>query len=329
MTNDDILKLFGTTTVPVGYPVVDPSYRNPYSAQWTLDTQHMLTSSLMLDVAYVGNKGLKILMPHDINQPDRTTGVLPYSNDLQSVWLNNSGFSYYHALQISMKKQFSHGLTFDFHYTWGKVMSVGPGDFCSCNNARVQNESNWLADKGPANYDSPNRIVGDWVYELPFGRWVGAHSLLGRAVGGWQYSGTFSIYSQDRLNITDKSSYDSSRADYIGGSIYAASGDRMQWLNPAAFAAVPIIKASGATAHPGNVGMFAAYGPGSWTFNMNLGKTFTFRDRYKLLVRADAFNALNHVNLGDPNTEITSALFGRITGAAAARGMQMNARVTF
>jgi hypothetical protein len=329
MTNDDILKLFGTTTVPVGYPVVDPGYRNPYSAQWTLDTQHMLTSSLMLDVAYVGNKGLKILMPHNVNQPDRTTGGLPYSNDLQSVWLNNSGFSFYHAMQVSIRKQFSHGLMFDFHYTWGKVISVGPGDFCSCNNARVQNENNWLADKGPANYDAPNRIVGDWVYELPFGHWVGSHSFLQRVVGGLQFGGTFSIYSQDRLNITDKSSYDSSRPDYIGGNIYAANGDRMQWLNPAAFAAVPIIKASGATAHTGNVGMFAAYGPGSWTFNMNLGKTFTFHERYKLLVRADAFNALNHVNLGDPNTEITSALFGRINSAAAARGMQMNARVTF
>ena len=47
------------------------------------------------------------------------------------------------------------------------------------------------------------------------------------------------------------------------------------------------------------------------------------------MVRADAFNAFNHVNLGDPSTEITSALFGRINSAAAARGMQMNARITF
>lgn len=103
----------------------------------------------------------------------------------------------------------------------------------------------------------------------------------------------------------------------------------MQWLNPAAFAAVPVIKASGATARPGDIGKFAAYGPGSWTFNMSLGKTFTFREKYKLMVRADTFNSFNHVNLGDPDTEITSSTFGRITGAAGARGMQMNARITF
>jgi hypothetical protein len=328
MNNDDLLALFGARTVPVGYPVVDPNYRNPYSLQWTMDVERQLTPSLMLDVGYVGNKGLKILSPHNINQPDRITGVRPFPNDLQSTWLTNSDFSYYHALQISMRKQLSGGLLFDFHYTWGKVISIGTGDFYSGNNMRVQDETNWRANKGPANFDAPHRITGDWVYELPFGHWAGSHSLLQRLLRGWQWSGTLSILSADRLDITEKSTYDSSRPDYIGGDIYAG-GDRMQWLTRAAFAPLPVVKASGATAQPGNLGKFAAYGPGSWTFNMNLGKTFSFRDKYKLMVRADAFNAFNHVNLGDPNTEITSATFGRITSAAPARSMQINARVTF
>jgi hypothetical protein len=328
MTNDDVLKLFGKTTVPVGYPVVDPDYRNPYSLQWTMDVQHQLTSSLMLDAAYVGNKGLKIYSAHNIDLPDRTTGNRPFPNDLQSGWGNNSDFSYYHALEISLRKRFSRGLMFDFHYTWGRAMSIGTGDFYNGNNARVQDETNWRANKGPANFDAPNRIAGDWVYELPFYRWTGANRAVQHFVKGWQFSGTYSIYSVTRLDITEKSAYDSSRPDYVGGDIYS-SGDKLQWLNPAAFAQVPIVKASGATARPGNVGKFAAYGPGSWTFNMNLGKTFTFRDRYKLMVRADAFNSLNHVNLGGPNAEITSATFGRITSAAGARSMQMNARVTF
>jgi hypothetical protein len=78
MTNDDILKLYGTTSnLPIGYPVVDPNYRNPYSAQWTMDVQRQLTSSLMIDAAYVGNKGLKIMSPHNTDLPDRTTGIRP------------------------------------------------------------------------------------------------------------------------------------------------------------------------------------------------------------------------------------------------------------
>ena len=329
MTNADILKLFGSQTVPVGYPLVDPDYRNPYSAQWTMDVQRRVTDTLMLDVAYVGNKGLKIASPHKINLADRASGVRPYSNVLESQWLNNSDFSYYHALELSLRKRFSRGLQFDFHYTWAKAMSIGTGDFYSGNNARVQDETNWRANKGPANFDSPNRITGDWIYELPFHRWVGSHPAVQHLAKGWQFSGTFSIYSASRLDITEKSTYDSSRPDYIGGNIYTDGSDRMQWLNPAAFALVPVVKASGATARPGNIGKFAAYGPGSWTFNMNLGKTFQMNERFKLTIRADAYNALNHVNLGSPNTELTSATFGRITSAAGARSMQMNARLTF
>jgi hypothetical protein len=248
---------------------------------------------------------------------------------LQSSWTNNSDFSYYHALELSLRKRFSKGLQFDFHYTWGKAMSIGTGDFYSGNNARVQDETNWRANKGPANFDAPNRITGDWVYELPFHRWLGGNQTIQQFAKGWNFSGTYTIFSASRLDITEKSSYDSSRPDYIGGDIYTSGADKMQWLNPAAFAQVPIVKASGATARPGNIGKFAVYGPGSWNFNMNLGKTFTFHEKYRFMVRADAFNAFNHVNLGSPNTEITSATFGRITTAGAARSMQMNVRFNF
>lgn len=328
MTNGDILTLFGTTTVPVGYNVVDPNYRNPYSLQWSFDVQRQLTRGLALEAAYVGNKGLKIFAPHNINLPDRLTGDRPYPDALQSSWGTNSDFSYYHALEVTLKKRMSHGLTFDFHYTWAKAMSIGTGDFYSGNNARVQDETDWRANKGPANFDTPHRIAADWIYELPFYRRRGGNAVLRGLAGGWQLGGTISIYAADRIDLSEKSTYDSSRPDFVGGDPYA-SGDRFQWLNPAAFAQVPIIKASGATARPGSLGKFALYGPGSWTMNINLGKTFAIGERLKLTLRGDAFNAFNHVNLGDPVTEITSATFGRILNVGAARSMQLNARLTF
>jgi hypothetical protein len=306
--------------------VVDPNYRNPYSVQWTLNVQRQLTKSLLIETTYTGNKGLKIASPHNIDLPDRLTGNRPFPNALQSSFLTNSDFSNYHALQIDLRKRFGYGFQANFHYTWGKSISLGTGDFYSGNNARVQDETNWRANKGPANFDVPHRITGDWVWELPIYRALGK-GMVREFARGWQVSGVFTIFSADRIDITEKSTYDSSRGDYIGGDPYAHT--RLQWLNPAAFAQVPIVKASGAPARPGNIGKFALYGPGSVTFNMNVGKTFTFHERFKLMVRADAFNAFNHVNLSDPTADVTNANFGKITSAAAGRTMQMNARLRF
>lgn len=208
-------------------------------------------------------------------------------------------------------------------------MSINEGDFYSGSNARVQDETNWRANKGPASFDIAHRVVGDWVYELPIAHWTGAHGFLKRIAEGWQFSGTMFAQSGDRLDITEKSNYDSSRPDYVGGDIYSTTGDRLQWFNNAAFAQVPIIKASGVTARPGSVGKYIAKGPGSWGTNFGVGKSFSIVERVKVQVRADAFNAFNHVNLGNPVTEITSATFGRILSFSAGRTMMLNAKLNF
>ena len=63
--------------------------------------------------------------------------------------------------------------------------------------------------------------------------------------------------------------------------------------------------------------------------DLSLGKTFRITEAVNLQIRADAFNALNHVNYGNPNTNTTSPDFGRITGAGNARSGQVGARLTF
>ncbi|MBI3210547.1 MAG: TonB-dependent receptor [Candidatus Solibacter usitatus] len=328
LTNPGFLALLTTRSVPSGYGVVDPGFRNPYSAQWSFDVQRQIGSTWGFQTGYTGNKGLKIAAAHNINVPDRVTGNRPFPDALQSGWLNNSDFSYYHAWQTSLRKRLSRGLTFNVHYTWARAMSINEGDFYSGNNARVQDETNWRANKGPATNDIAHRAVGDFVYRLPFGAWS-SHRVLQNVIGGWQVAGTFSVQSGDRLDILQRSSYDFSRPDYIGGSIYANNGDRFQWFNTAAFAQVPIIRASGATARPGNVGKYIAVGPSNWGTNLSLAKAFTMAEKYRFQVKADAFSAFNHPLLGNPQTETTSATFGRILTVGGARSMQLSARMTF
>jgi hypothetical protein len=46
-------------------------------------------------------------------------------------------------------------------------------------------------------------------------------------------------------------------------------------------------------------------------------------------VRMDAFNAFNHVNFSNPNTNITSPDFGRLLSSTGARTAQIGARLSF
>lgn len=133
------------------------------------------------------------------------------------------------------------------------------------------------------------------------------------------------------FNITDsKSSYPSSRPDVAPGatSIFGNYNSTLQYLNPAAFVAVPILAASGAASRPGNLGRNALRSPGSWTLDASLAKSVNIRENIRLQMRADLFNSLNHTNLGGLSANISSSNFGRLTSATS-RSMQLGAKLVF
>jgi hypothetical protein len=276
----------------------------------------------------VGNKGLKITASHNFNLPDRVTGAFPFPQSLQIGWRNQSDFSYYHGWQSSLRKRFSAGFQFNAHYTWSKSMAVHVGDFWPGNDGRVQDETNWNADLGPTNFDVTHRVVGDWVWQMPWDKWTRAQGFVGNLIGGWQLTGTLTAQTGGVLNIEQRSNLDFSRPDYIGGNPYA-SGDRFQWINPGVFRLVEIGRASGLPIRPGNVGKNAMRGPATWGINAGLGKTFFFGERFRFQIRGEAFNVLNHPILGNPVTDFTRPTFGRILSMSGNRTMQLQGRFQF
>jgi hypothetical protein len=62
--------------------------------------------------------------------------------------------------------------------------------------------------------------------------------------------------------------------------------------------------------------------------DLALSKNFAFTEQWRLQVRADMFNALNHTNLAGVSASILNANFGRLTSAEA-RVVQLNARLSF
>jgi hypothetical protein len=99
-----------------------------------------------------------------------------------------------------------------------------------------------------------------------------------------------------------------------------------QWFNTAAFANPPNFVIGDVPAT-----LPDTRGPGFINSDLSATKNFTLRERWKLQIRGEAFNALNHVNYNSPNTSFspnsqgvnTNALFGHITSSLSARAIQL------
>jgi hypothetical protein len=332
---------------PVRFPfsAMNPGLQNPYAMHYQFNIQHALTSSLMIETGYVGVRGVKFILHRRPNLPERLTGIRPNPNLVfGGYYVDNSQNSEYNAWQTSVRKRFSHNLSFDGHYTWGKGLGITGSDigayYGSDNDqVNIQEFNNPRADRGPNQGDSTHRFIADWIYELP--HLSRANSLVRNVLGGWEVGGIFSARTGERLIITETCASNwHCRPDYAGGPTIVDNwqhadttrctvGARctVQYLNRAAFALVPVDANSRIAIRPGNLGNGAMRGPGSWSGDLSLSKNFRLRERMNLQVRTDMFNALNKVNLSGPSTGLNGATFGEINGAGSMRVIQFNGRL--
>jgi len=106
----------------------------------------------------------------------------------------------------------------------------------------------------------------------------------------------------------------------VGGSVYQRT--QASWFTQTAFQRQ-------ATGTYGNAGRDSIVVPGSFNFDVALSREFKMRERYRLQVRGDFFNILNHPNWGTPGLSITSGTFGQITSFSSPRIIQMSMKFFF
>jgi hypothetical protein len=189
------------TGISLGPAAINPNFKDMYSQDWNLTVQRQLTSSLGLEVAYVGMKATHLQLQQNINQPFVTNGfygttkpfpTLPLTSPVipsfcQSPFppcglntinqFNSGGNSNYNALWATATKHYSHGLEFLATYTYSKSLdynSLSAGD-----SLVIQNAYNPRGDYGPSEFDARQRFVLSGFYELPF--------KANRLVSGWQF----------------------------------------------------------------------------------------------------------------------------------------------
>src|SRR6267142_2453051 len=201
----------------------DPNQRSPYVQQFNFGIQRELTPNLLLDVAYVGNKGTKLPGLRNINAATvienangtNSAGPRPYAGFGDIQWMENRVLSNYHSLQIALEKRFSSGLSALGSYTWGKALTEGADHLSTSFGGPgvdigvfsvPQNPNDLKAERGPAEFDVRHRLVVSYVYELPWGRgrrwgqsWTGITDAL---FGNWQVSGIHVLQSGLPLTAT-------------------------------------------------------------------------------------------------------------------------------
>lgn len=308
----------------------DPDFPNPYSEQWMLDVQRMMPWHTVLDVGYVGDRGLRENITEDQDLPDRITGVAPDPTVSEFSYYYAGDASNYNGLQVSATRAFQNGISFGANYTYSKALALEQAGLLL--ESPPQDNDNIKADYGRTPFDVRNYFVLHGIWQLPFGRGQAGNLLTREALGGWQLSGLFSANDGFPANLSDgNSSYPSDRPDVVPGikpylGVYSLS--KLLYLNKSAFSNPPLSVASGAQIRGGDASRDLINQPGMWDIDLSTAKTFQFGERAGLQLRLDAFNALNHTNLGGLQTNTTSSSFGELTSATA-RTVQIGGRVTF
>ncbi|HMV81757.1 MAG TPA: TonB-dependent receptor [Blastocatellia bacterium] len=275
--------------------------------------------------------------------------------------------AYYNAMQVEANRRFANGLTFNSTYTWAKSLAdnLGPnatGFIGETGGGRAADLYNRQAEYGDDYATRRHRSISTLVYDLPVGKGrrfaSGIHPAANAVIGGWQMSAIFLAQTGPFLtpflgsNVVDPSGSGSGLSrnqhpDRIGnGNISNKTQD--QWFDVNAFVCPGLTTRVAANcriginptrdAAPigrfGNAGVGIITGPGTINLSLGLNKAFYLTERIKLEAGASFTNVENRVNLADPQMNVISTAFGRITSARSSelggsRTGQVTMRLSF
>jgi hypothetical protein len=217
------------------------------------------------------------------------------------------GNSKYDALQTSLNRSFSAGLQLGVSYTWSKSL----GTCCSENSDglnAIQIPELLHLNRSRNASDNPQNLTVNGNWRLPFGKgnkWATSgigHYLL----GGWQINGIWSAVSGTPFSVTASGTSlnapgNTQRADQVKDKvqILGNAGRGMSYFDPFAFAPVT-------DARFGTAGFNTLRGPGLANVDLGLFREFAISERFKLQVRAEAFNFTNTPHFANPGTNVSN-----------------------
>lgn len=374
----------GTASIVTALPSVQgfsTNYQTPYTMQYSLDIQQAVTSTLSLDVGYFGSmsRHLEGVVDRNTLQPGAflakglsqytvcATGFTSTSCEQQlnqirpfpgylNVNITSTIFTAnYNGLQVKTTKKFAGESYLDANYTWSRALTNAINDYSTA----PQNVYNINGDYGRAVYDRTNILTFDGVYELPF--FKDQKGVVGHVVGGWEFTGLYTINSGLPLTVTESSAggtigyggQTSTLGLANGGAVDDSAGlgimnspdpaslrpnqvanpnngyggqihTRLNWFYRPAF-----VSPTAASVSVGNEKRGVINGPGYNRIDLGIFRNFKITEGMKFQLRGEAFNLANHTNFQAVGTSVTAGTFGQVTTARDNRILQVAGKLTF
>ena len=333
-------------------------YPPPGTAQFSLGVQRQIAPSVIGVVQYVGSTGwsqnntraintLPLIDPvvglakrqavatnTTINIPGQSP-IVPTANLYRQFpgfsgitqEENRTNFSY-HSLQVGVRMENKHGLTFQLAYTYSHEIDTATNDL----NA-VSNPFNIEYDRASGGFDRRQIFNANYFYKLPFFAKSG-NAFQRIALGGWEVSGVTNVQSGIPQSITYNGpdtlglgGGTTNRPNVVGKISYPKT--QLAWFDKSAFAAPLAPWAGGTNQGFGNARKDAIVLPGLFNFNLSAFKTFAITERLNLQRRVESFNTFNHTQFQNINANTNDANFGQVTSAYDPRVLQLGAKLAF
>jgi carboxypeptidase family protein/TonB-dependent receptor-like protein len=351
-----------------GYPagLADPQRFNPLLANisfiprdfqagrvqsWFVSGQREFGPRMLVDVAYVGNKGDNLLLIGNLNQAavNNAAGTIPLQSrrpiatfsDITYVF--NGGLTRYDALQTKFEWRMGSDILLLNSLTVSKAKDNGAQSLEN-NNGNFpgpQDINNLAAEYQTGAYHQPYNNTTSFVWSLPFGRGKRWGSNMSAAMdilaGGWQVAGINTFVPGEAVTFT----YAPAAAFQVSGIAqdfrgannyrpnvtcdpYAPDGQQSitNWFNRDC-----VVIPTDPSQPFGNAGRNTVRGPRYWTFDLAATKQVRVTDSSRIELRIEAFNLFDRANFTAPNGIRTNAAFGTITSTYDPRQMQLGLKV--
>jgi outer membrane receptor protein involved in Fe transport len=248
----------------------------------------------------------------------------------------NAAWSYYHGMQVEWTKRLSRNLNFQAAYTWSKAIDttseatfVGTGD-------SNQNGNNARDARALSRFHTPHRFTMYGTYRLPF--FSGNKGFLGQAFGGWQFSAVTKLAKGTPFTVTTTAldlnfdGFSESRPVILDPTILGRSvNDPLTSRISLPRSAFRVL--TSADVNTPILGRNTFFLDGVKNVDFGIAKVFAMPwEGHRITLRADMFNAFNHVQYGFPSSVITNTNFGAITSVAtlyAPRNIQVSLRYQY